>query len=105
VVLTAPQAFRFTFAAQPERHVAAARMLAPGMERPADDADWLPLAVTDLMRDLGIPNGIGGVGYGENDISDLVEGSLKQQRLLATAPREVHAEDIAGIFERSISLW
>jgi hydroxyacid-oxoacid transhydrogenase len=105
VVLTAPEAFRFTFDAQPERHVAAARLLAPALERPADDADWLPLAVTELMRDLGIPNGIGGVGYGANDITDLVEGSLKQQRLLATSPREVHAEDLAGIFERSVSVW
>jgi hypothetical protein len=30
---------------------------------------------------------------------------MKQQRLLATCPRDVTEEDIAGIFERSLSLW
>jgi hydroxyacid-oxoacid transhydrogenase len=30
---------------------------------------------------------------------------LKQQRLLATSPREVTGDDIAGILERSLSLW
>jgi alcohol dehydrogenase class IV len=105
VALTAPQAFAFTFAAQPQRHVAAARLLAPGMDRPADDAQWLPAAVTQLMRDIGIPNGIGAVGYDEGDVPDLVEGSLRQQRLLATAPCDVRAEDLAGIFERSITNW
>jgi hydroxyacid-oxoacid transhydrogenase len=30
---------------------------------------------------------------------------MKQQRLLATCPREVTEDDIAGIFTRSLSLW
>jgi len=30
---------------------------------------------------------------------------MKQQRLLATSPREVTEDDIAGIFSRSMSLW
>jgi hypothetical protein len=34
-----------------------------------------------------------------------VDGALKQQRLLATAPRPVTADDLAGIFERSMNLW
>ena len=57
------------------------------------------------MRDIGIPDGIGAVGYGEGDIPDLVEGTMKQQRLLATAPKAVTEDDIAGIFRRSLSLW
>jgi alcohol dehydrogenase class IV len=57
------------------------------------------------MRDVDIPNGIGGVGYTEADVDDLVEGALKQQRLLATCPREVHAEDLAAIFRGSLELW
>jgi len=36
------------------------------------------------MRDIDIPNGIGGVGYSESDVPDLVPGTMKQQRLLAT---------------------
>jgi alcohol dehydrogenase class IV len=61
--------------------------------------------LTDLMRDIDIPNGIGAVGYTESDVTDLVEGTLKQQRLLATAPLEAAPEDLAGILGRSLELW
>ncbi len=105
VSLTAPEAFRFTFEAAPERHVRAAELLAPGAERPADLRDFLPRVLSDLMRDIGIPNGIGAVGYDEGDVPDLVEGTLKQQRLLATAPREASEDDLAGILRRSLALW
>ncbi len=105
VSLTAPEAFRFTFEANPERHVRAAELLAPGADRPADLSGFLPSVLADLMRDIDIPNGIGAVGYGEGDVDSLVEGTLKQQRLLATAPREASADDLAGILHRSIELW
>jgi hydroxyacid-oxoacid transhydrogenase len=105
VSLTAPASFRFTFDADPERHVRAAEMLAPGADRPKDDRDFLPSVLADLMRDIGIPNGLAAVGYGEADVPDLVEGTLKQQRLLATAPRDVTEEDAAGILRDSLELW
>ncbi|TNC33405.1 hydroxyacid-oxoacid transhydrogenase [Mumia zhuanghuii] len=105
VSLTAPEAFRFTFDAAPERHVRAAELLDPSAERPADLADFLPSVLVRLMRDIGIPAGIGAVGFDKADIASLVEGTMKQQRLLATAPKPVGADDVTGIFERSISLW
>jgi alcohol dehydrogenase class IV len=103
VSLTAPEAFRWTFEADPERHLRAAELLAPGHEY--DGPDALPGVLTDLMRDIVIPNGLGAVGYDDGDIDDLVEGTLKQQRLLATAPREVTEEDASRILTRSIELW
>jgi alcohol dehydrogenase class IV len=105
VSLTAPEAFRFTFEASPERHVRAAELLAPHAERPTEARDFLPQVIVDLMHDIAIPNGLGAVGYGESDVDSLVEGTLKQQRLLATAPREASAEDLAGILHRSLELW
>jgi len=105
VSLTAPEAFRFTFPTDPARHVAVAAMLAPRLDRPSSDADYLPRAITELMRDIGIPNGIGGVGYVEGDVGDLVAGALQLQRLLAAAPRPVDADDLAGIFARSVENW
>ncbi len=105
VALTAPEAFRFTFEASPERHVRAAQLLAPNAGLPTEAVDFLPMVLTDLMRDIDIPNGVGAVGFGEDDVPDLVEGTMKQQRLLATCPREVTEDDIAGIFRRSMSLW
>jgi alcohol dehydrogenase class IV len=105
VALTAPEAFRFTFDARPERHTHAAQLLAPDLEPPGDPAEFLPAALLALMRDIGIPNGTGGVGYTEADIPDIVAGTMKQQRLLATAPKPVTEEDAAGILVRSLSLW
>ena len=105
VALTAPEAFRFTFDADPERHLRAARLLDPRAEQPDDPAEFLPGVLSALMRDIGIPGGIGAVGYDEGDVPDLVEGTMKQQRLLATAPKDVTEDDAAGIFRRSLSLW
>jgi alcohol dehydrogenase class IV len=107
VALTAPAAFGFTFEAAPERHVRAAELLSAGSdaERPDDPAQYLPAVLTGIMREVGIPSGLAAVGYGAGDIDALVEGTMKQQRLLATAPREVTEDDIAGILTDSIELW
>ena len=90
---------------RPERHLRAAELLAPGLDRPGDAAEYLPAALIPLMRDIGIPNGIGGVGYDEGDVGDLVEGTMKQQRLLDTAPRPVTEDDAAAILSRSLENW
>jgi alcohol dehydrogenase class IV len=105
VVLTAPEAFRFTFDAAPERHLKVAGLLSGSDQSELDPAERLPHALMELMRDLEIPNGIGGVGYDKNDIDDLVGGTLKQQRLLSIAPKEPSEDDLAGIFTRSLELW
>lgn len=105
VALTAPEAFRFTFEASPQRHVHAARLLAPKAEMPSEAVEFLPQVLTALMQDVEMPNGVGAVGYGEDDVDALVEGALQQQRLLAIAPRELTAEHAAGIFTRSMELW
>ncbi|MFC5731080.1 MULTISPECIES: hydroxyacid-oxoacid transhydrogenase [Nocardioides] len=103
VSLTAPAAFRFTFDAAPERHLRAAQLLDPSA--PGDGPDTLPDVLTGLMRDIGIPNGLGEVGYGEADVDDLVDGALQQQRLLATAPKDVTAEDLGEIISGSMVHW
>lgn len=105
VSLTAPEAFRFTFSASPERHIRAAELLDPAAERPSDPADFLPQVLIRVMRDIGIPAGIGAVGYTEADVNSLVAGTMKQQRLLATAPLAVTEDDVAGILSASLELW
>jgi hydroxyacid-oxoacid transhydrogenase len=105
VSLTAPEAFRFSFESAPERHLTAARLMAPDRDKLNDPKEQLPTVLTELMRDIGIPNGIGAVGYTEDDIPDLVPGTMKQQRLLATCPRPVTEDDIASIFGKSIENW
>jgi alcohol dehydrogenase class IV len=105
VSLTAPEAFRFSFESAPERHLTAAALMAPDRDKVNDPKEQLPTVLTELMRDIGIPNGIGAVGYTESDIPDLVPGTMKQQRLLATCPRPVTEDDIADIFGKSIENW
>ena len=105
VSLTAPAAFRFTFPTDPERHLRAAALLDQGAADSGDPRERLPKAIVSLMRDIGMPDGIGAIGFGEADIPDLVEGTLKQQRILAMAPRDVMPEDLATIFRNSIRNW
>jgi alcohol dehydrogenase class IV len=103
VALTAPEAFRFTYDAAPDRHLRAARLLDPAAEGTGPDV--LPRTLAVLMRDIGLPNGLGEVGYGESDVDDLVAGAVQQQRLLATAPKPVTEEDLAGIIGSSMQHW
>jgi alcohol dehydrogenase class IV len=99
VIVTSPAAFRFTYEADPERHHRVAELLTG---EPADGPEALPEAIRALMRDVGAPAGIAELGYEEADIEALVEGALQQQRLLAVAPREVGANDLAEILRASL---
>lgn len=107
VALTAPEAFRWTFDADPDRHLSAARLLDPGQgpRWAAESRDVLPGVLVDLMRDLDLPNGLQAVGYDQGDVGSLVDGAMKQQRLLATSPKPVTSTDLAQIFTRSLRLW
>jgi hydroxyacid-oxoacid transhydrogenase len=85
VIVTAPAAFRFTYEAMPERHHQVARLL--DEETGAEEGpDALPEVLRQLMRDVGAPRGVAEFGYTEQDIPALVEGALKQKRLLDGAP-------------------
>jgi alcohol dehydrogenase class IV len=105
VSLTAPEAFRFSFESAPQRHLRAASLLAPDADKHNDEREQLPSVLVELMRDINIPNGIGAVGYTEADVPDLVPGTMKQQRLLATCPRTPTEDDIADILTKSIENW
>jgi alcohol dehydrogenase class IV len=101
VIVTAPAAFRFTYEASPERHRRAAELLA-GEPLPDAGPDTLPELLLALMRDVGVPTALEELGYGVEDIDALVEGALKQQRLLVVAPREADAEALAAILRASL---
>jgi alcohol dehydrogenase class IV len=107
VIVNAPSAFRFTAPACPERHLHGARLLGSG-ESDVDNRDsgnLLAKRLIQMMETTGMPNGIGGVGYGEQDIPELVEGAYAQKRLLQQSPRAVGEDDLAGIYTDAINLW
>ena len=104
VIVTAPAAFRFTYDAMPERHAKVAELLSGGTI--ADPGpDTLPDVLRRLMRDIRAPRGVAELGYTEDDIPDLVDGALKQQRLLAVAPKEVAEHDLRHIITASMTNW
>jgi hydroxyacid-oxoacid transhydrogenase len=104
VIVTAPAAFRFTYDAMPERHREVAELLTGG---PVSDADenTLPEIIVSLMKDVGAPSGVRELGYTEDDIDGLVDGAMKQQRLLVGSPKEVTEEDLAAILRESMENW
>jgi len=42
----------------------------------------IPTVITALMRDVGIPSGLRALGYSEDDVPELVAGTIKQTLLL-----------------------
>jgi len=104
VIVTAPAAFRFTYDALPERHHQVAEWLA---SEPIGDPspDSLPDVLRQLMKDVRAPSGVAAFGYAEDDIPALVDGAMKQQRLLAIAPKEVREDDLRHIITASMANW
>ena len=104
VIVTAPASFRFTYDAMPERHHFVAELLNGG---PLDDPgpDSLPEILRQLMKDIDAPCGVAELGYSEDDIPALVDGALKQQRLLVIAPKEVGEDDLHHIIAASMHNW
>ena len=107
VIVNAPSALRFTAQACPGRHLRAAQLLGSGETdvAGADSGNVLAEYLVNMMHATGMPNGIGGVGYQEEDIPNLVEGAYVQKRLLQQSPRAVDREAIAGIYEGALSYW
>src|SRR5262249_22407962 len=107
VILTAPAAFRFTYTSAPERHLRAAALMGATVDGPgqADRREALPGALTRLMQDVGMPSGLAAVGYAEPDVRALVEGTLRQPRLLSGAPREVGATELDWILRDAMHYW
>jgi alcohol dehydrogenase class IV len=104
VIVTAPAVFRHTFEAAPEKHIEATRLLT---QRPVENPGphSLPNALIEIMRAVGAPSGIEAIGYTAADIPTIVEGALKQQRLLALAPIPMTAGLLTNILEDSLAHW
>lgn len=107
VVVNAPSVFRFTACACPDRHIAAAAWLGADT-RGAADADAgevVAKQIIAMMRATGIPNGIGGVGYGKDDVPALAKGAWAQQRLLTNAPREITEDGLGDLYLGALKYW
>jgi hydroxyacid-oxoacid transhydrogenase len=107
VVVTAPATFRWTYPVSPERHLRAAQLLGANVNglTSAEMPELLSRTLLSLMRDTGISNGLAAMGYGEADVPALIEGTLKQQRLLVNSPRDAGADELRQIINSSFEYW
>jgi hydroxyacid-oxoacid transhydrogenase len=105
--LGAPAAFQFTAEAKPERH----RQIAEWMGARAKGSsagsagEALREAFIAFMQSIRMPNGLKAVGYTSDDIPALVEGTLKQKRLIGISPRQVTEEAVGKMMEESLVVW
>ena len=107
VILNAPAVFRFTASANPDRHLQAAAALGANVSgvKKEDAGKVLADRLTWFMQQLKTPNGLKAIGYSSSDIPALVEGTLPQHRVTKLSPRPATPEDLARLFEDSMSAW
>lgn len=107
VVLNAPAVFRFTGVANPERHLTAAKLMgAPVSNFDNQDAgSALADEIIKLMKTLEMPNGLGAIGYTDQDVQGLVSGALPQRRVIDLSPRPVDESVLRCLFIDSMKLW
>lgn len=107
VIVNAPAVFRFTAPTNPQLHLHAASLL--GVETrgatPEDAGDLVAGALVEMMRATGMPNGLRDLGYGPDDVDQLVAGTLPQHRVTKLSPRPASAGDLRQLFLDSMTCW
>jgi alcohol dehydrogenase class IV len=107
VILNAPAVFRMTAETDPARHLDAARHLGADVcdAGEQDAGEVLAAHLIQIMRAVGMPNGLRDVGYADADAQALADGAWPQQRLLGNAPVEVDKDWLASTFAQALSYW
>ena len=107
VALNAPAVFRFTAPSNPAMHRYAAGLMGVDTNTIAleNAGEALAQAVVDLMKRIGMPNGLSAVGYAPADVDALVQGTLPQHRVTKLSPRPADADDLRQLFLDSMTLW
>ena len=107
VIVNAPSVFRYTGSASPQRHLHAAEILGAdiggvGLEQAGE---ILAVRLIELMRQLDMPNGLSALGYRDDHIPALVQGTLSQHRVTKLSPRPAKSEDLAVLFAGAMRYW
>lgn len=107
VILNAPAVFRFTAAANPQRHLLGAQLMGVDISGVAEEeaGEVLASAIIDLMQKTGVPNGLGAIGFTAADIPALVEGTLPQHRVTKLSPRPAGQEELTALFRDAMRYW
>ena len=119
VIVNAPSVFRYTGRAAPERHLKCARILAAArddkgtrgtldgmakegnsLESHDDAGKYLAEEIRHVMMDMNVPLGLKALDYKEEDIDELVDGTLPQHRVTKLSPRPVGREELKDAISR-----
>ena len=107
VIVNSPAVFRKTGPACAERHWKAAEAMGAELrdKKIEDSGEILADQIVSMMRDTGIPNGLSGVGYSNEDLDALTEKSFPQKRLIDNSPLPISREELKDIFRDAMSYW
>lgn len=106
VIVNSPSVFRHMGPSCPERHLRAAQALGADTEGVNKaPGDILADKVVEMMRAIGIPNGLSGVGYGEADLEALTEKAWPQKRVIDNAARPISKAELRTMFEGAMAYW
>jgi len=107
VIVNSPAVFRKTGPACAERHWKAAAAMGADLrdKKIENSGDILADQIVSMMRNTGIPNGLSGVGYSNEDLDALTEKSYPQKRLIDNAPKPISREELKDIFRDAMSYW
>jgi alcohol dehydrogenase class IV len=107
VILNSPAVFQLTGTACPGRHSRAAEAIGSDMKKvdQKDAGHVLADHIIDMMKATGIPNGLKGVGYTEDDLEDLTDKAYPQKRLIDNAPMKISREQLRDLFKSAMTYW
>ena len=107
VIVNSPAVFRKTGSACAERHWKAAEAMGADLrDKKIEDSGYiLADQIVSMMRKTGIPNGLSGVGYSNEDLDALTEKSYPQKRLIDNGPIPISREELKDIFRDAMSYW
>ncbi|KAA3623801.1 MAG: iron-containing alcohol dehydrogenase, partial [Proteobacteria bacterium] len=107
VAVGAPAIVRYLAPGAPGRHLEAAGHLGADTRGAGEDdaGDVLSSRLVDLMRATAAPNGLGGLGFGADDLPAMAASSARQKRAIANAPRIASEDEIQSIYANAMSYW
>jgi len=107
VVLNAPAVFRFTAAANPAKHLEAARLMGRDVSGvpEAEAGELLADCLIEIMKATMMPNGLEAVGYGPADAEVLAEKTLPQHRVTKLSPRPADGNELTRLFLEAMRIW
>jgi len=107
VILNAPSVFQWTATANPKLHLNCAELMGADIRGATleDAGNILSDTIISLIRKVGLPNGLNAVGFKDDDIDDLVEGTLPQHRVTKLSPIPVGASELKELFLGNMKHW